>query len=159
MLHNPSSVLLKRQIMHTMCYRCAGHALLFQLSSFLSGQRGWEQDCVGAGSATHTCNVYGAYALPCSPGCTQDSAPAACTDTSIHTRQGAHLRRARRSTEPLLPLLLGPSSCSWGAAAGGRLGTAMFEDAPFPELLPDIDGDVIEDVACGLDHTLVLIRV
>lgn len=26
---------------------------------------------------------------------------------------------------------------SWGSAANGRLGTGMFEDALFPELLPE----------------------
>lgn len=48
---------------------------------------------------------------------------------------------------------------SWGSAAYGRLGTGMVEDSFFPELLPDVDGDVLDDVACGLDHTLVLMRL
>lgn len=29
------------------------------------------------------------------------------------------------------------TACSWGSAANGRLGTGMFEDALFPELLPE----------------------
>lgn len=34
---------------------------------------------------------------------------------------------------PLRPLL----KCSWGSATNGRLGTGMYEDALFPELLPE----------------------
>ncbi|PRW58731.1 ultraviolet-B receptor UVR8 isoform B [Chlorella sorokiniana] len=45
---------------------------------------------------------------------------------------------------------------SWGSAQAGRLGSGMYEDALFPELVPDLDGEHIVDVACGLDHTLVL---
>ena len=55
------------------------------------------------------------------------------------------------------PLLL--AVCSWGSATNGRLGTGMFEDAYYPELLPDVDGDVLEAVAAGLDHTLLLVRL
>lgn len=47
--------------------------------------------------------------------------------------------------------------CSWGSAQGGRLGTGMFEDALFPEMLPDLDGEHMVGLACGLDHSLVLV--
>ena len=46
---------------------------------------------------------------------------------------------------------------TWGSAANGRLGTGTYEDAPFPELLPSLDGELLLDVACGMDHTLVLV--
>lgn len=48
---------------------------------------------------------------------------------------------------------------TWGAAAGGRLGTGTYEDSPNPELVPALDGIAVLDVACGLDHTLALLRV
>lgn len=46
---------------------------------------------------------------------------------------------------------------SWGSAEGGRLGNSMYESATFPELVPDLDGEPILGLACGLDHTLALI--
>ncbi|EFN51325.1 hypothetical protein CHLNCDRAFT_141087 [Chlorella variabilis] len=47
---------------------------------------------------------------------------------------------------------------SWGSAANGRLGTGQLEDSHFPELVPDLDGEQIVGLACGLDHTLALVR-
>jgi alpha-tubulin suppressor-like RCC1 family protein len=46
---------------------------------------------------------------------------------------------------------------TWGSAANGRLGTGTYEDAPFPELLNSLDGEMMVDLACGMDHTLVLV--
>jgi hypothetical protein len=34
----------------------------------------------------------------------------------------------------------------------------MFEDSSFPEMLPDLDGEQLVDLACGFDHTLILVR-
>ena len=47
---------------------------------------------------------------------------------------------------------------SWGSAAGGRLGLGMYEEATYPELIPDLNGEPIVDARCGLDHTLALVR-
>jgi alpha-tubulin suppressor-like RCC1 family protein len=47
---------------------------------------------------------------------------------------------------------------SWGSAAAGRLGTGQLEDSPFPEQLPDLDGEDVLRLACGLDHTLALVQ-
>ena len=56
-----------------------------------------------------------------------------------------------RPSRPRLP------GRSWGAAQQGRLGTGQLEDAPYPELVPDLDGaEQLLGLACGLDHTLVL---
>ena len=46
---------------------------------------------------------------------------------------------------------------TWGSAANGRLGTGTYEDAPFPELMSELDGEMILDIACGMDHTLSLV--
>jgi alpha-tubulin suppressor-like RCC1 family protein len=46
---------------------------------------------------------------------------------------------------------------TWGSAANGRLGTGTYENAPFPELLTSLDGEMMLDVACGMDHTLLLV--
>jgi alpha-tubulin suppressor-like RCC1 family protein len=46
---------------------------------------------------------------------------------------------------------------TWGSAANGRLGTGTYEDAPFPELVTSLDGEIVVDLACGMDHTLVLV--
>lgn len=40
-----------------------------------------------------------------------------------------------------------------------RLGTGYLESSPFPELLPDLDGDQILQLACGMDHTLALVKL
>jgi alpha-tubulin suppressor-like RCC1 family protein len=48
--------------------------------------------------------------------------------------------------------------CSWGSAANGRLGTGRFEETSYPEMLPELDGEQILELACGLDHTLALVR-
>ncbi|GAB4815690.1 hypothetical protein N2152v2_002736 [Parachlorella kessleri] len=90
-LRNPSSVLLKRTVVHTMCYRCV-------------------------------------------------AAPAAAPAAALPGRTAV-------------------GTSNWGSATNGRLGTGMFEDAYYPELLPDVDGDVLEAVAAGLDHTLLLVRL
>ncbi|KAL4860241.1 GABA transporter 1 [Chlorella vulgaris] len=45
---------------------------------------------------------------------------------------------------------------SWGSAANGRLGTGRFEETSYPEMLPELDGEQILELACGLDHTLAL---
>ncbi|KAI3439085.1 hypothetical protein D9Q98_001495 [Chlorella vulgaris] len=47
---------------------------------------------------------------------------------------------------------------SWGSAANGRLGTGRFEETSYPEMLPELDGEQILELACGLDHTLALVR-
>lgn len=67
----------------------------------------------------------------------------------------AYIRRARclRGHRPLPRL---PAN-SWGAAQNGRLGSGLGEDANCPELVPDVDGERILGLACGLDHTLVLV--
>ncbi|KAK9803170.1 hypothetical protein WJX72_007973 [[Myrmecia] bisecta] len=48
---------------------------------------------------------------------------------------------------------------SWGSGLNGRLGLGTQKDSPVPELLAELDGAEIYDVACGHDHTLVLIRL
>lgn len=53
------------------------------------------------------------------------------------------------------PCLTMTYSC--GSANNGRLGTGTYEPADFPELLPDLDGEMVVDVACGYDHTMVLV--
>jgi len=63
----------------------------------------------------------------------------------------------------LLPTAFGRSwpcltmAYTWGSAANGRLGTGTYEDAPFPELVDSLEGEMMVDMACGMDHTLVLV--
>ena len=74
----------------------------------------------------------------------------ATDDTQERLAAGTEVGRAQRML----------TMChSWGAASNGRLGTGMYEDSTFPELVPDLDGEQILDLACGLDHTLALIRL
>ena len=48
---------------------------------------------------------------------------------------------------------------SWGSGHNGRLGLGYQQDMNVPEMVSDLDGTEILDVACGHDHTLVLIRL
>ena len=45
---------------------------------------------------------------------------------------------------------------SWGSARNGRLGSGMYEDALFPELVPDLDGEHIVDVSDCSTYSLLL---
>jgi alpha-tubulin suppressor-like RCC1 family protein len=72
-----------------------------------------------------------------------------------HTHTHTHTRHTHTIYTPTLP-----PTCvdSWGSAAAGRLGTGQLEDSPFPEQLPDLDGEDVLRLACGLDHTLALVQ-
>ena len=48
---------------------------------------------------------------------------------------------------------------SWGSGHNGRLGLGYQQDMDVPEMVSELDGTEILDVACGHDHTLVLIRL
>lgn len=47
----------------------------------------------------------------------------------------------------------------WGSGVNGRLGLGTQQEATTPEMLADLDGNEVLDLACGNDHTLVLIRL
>eukprot|EP00887_Chlorella_sp_A99_P006967 scaffold2.g6967.t1 len=48
----------------------------------------------------------------------------------------------------------------WGSARSGRIGSGhgSHECSPFPELVADIEEEEVLELACGLDHTLALVR-
>ena len=48
---------------------------------------------------------------------------------------------------------------SWGSGHSGRLGLGYQQDMDVPEMVSELDGTEILDIACGHDHTLVLIRL
>lgn len=48
---------------------------------------------------------------------------------------------------------------AWGSGHNGRLGLGLQQDMTVPEMVSDLDGAEILDVACGYDHTLVLIKL
>ncbi|DBA88888.1 hypothetical protein WJX79_001006 [Trebouxia sp. C0005] len=48
---------------------------------------------------------------------------------------------------------------AWGSGHNGRLGLGYQQDMTVPEMVSELDGAEILDVACGNDHTLVLIRL
>ncbi len=48
---------------------------------------------------------------------------------------------------------------AWGSGHNGRLGLGYQQDMTVPEMVSELDGAEILDVACGHDHTLVLIRL
>jgi len=48
---------------------------------------------------------------------------------------------------------------AWGSGHNGRLGLGFQQDMTVPEMVSELDGAEILDVACGHDHTLVLIRL
>ena len=48
---------------------------------------------------------------------------------------------------------------AWGSGHNGRLGLGLQQDMTVPEMVSDLDGADILDLACGYDHTLVLIRL
>ena len=48
---------------------------------------------------------------------------------------------------------------AWGSGHNGRLGLGYQQDMTAPEMISELDGAEILDVACGHDHTLVLIRL
>ncbi|KAL4419081.1 hypothetical protein ABPG77_002222 [Micractinium sp. CCAP 211/92] len=56
--------------------------------------------------------------------------------------------------EPTIPTMV----FSWGSADRGRLGNNMYESSAVPELVPDLDGEEVLQLACGLDHSLALIK-
>lgn len=48
---------------------------------------------------------------------------------------------------------------AWGSGHNGRLGLGLQQDMSVPEMVSELDGADILDIACGYDHTLVLIRL
>lgn len=48
---------------------------------------------------------------------------------------------------------------AWGSGHNGRLGLGLQQDMTVPEMVSELDGADILDIACGYDHTLVLIRL
>ncbi|KAL3146508.1 hypothetical protein ABBQ32_000759 [Trebouxia sp. C0010 RCD-2024] len=48
---------------------------------------------------------------------------------------------------------------SWGSGHSGRLGLGYQQDMDVPEMVSELDGTEILGIACGHDHTLVLIRL
>lgn len=47
---------------------------------------------------------------------------------------------------------------AWGANSAGQLGTRTFRDKASPTAVRDLDGRGVCQVACGLEHTLLLCR-
>lgn len=73
------------------------------------------------------------------------------TDDVRHYTDSSAQPRAYGKSWPCLTM-----THSFGAAANGRLGTGTYESSAFPELVPELDGEAVLDIACGHDHTLVL---
>lgn len=48
---------------------------------------------------------------------------------------------------------------TFGSGANGRLGIGMQQDADAPELVPELDGENMLQIAAGHDHTLVLFKL
>ena len=106
----------------------------------------------------HRCGTAGGLACP--PACLSGACSCGgCSSGAVSSSPAVLLLSASLINCKLpLPTLLPARPYSWGSAKNGRLGTGMFEDASFPEMLPDLDGEQLVDLACGLDHTLVLVR-
>ena len=48
---------------------------------------------------------------------------------------------------------------AWSSGHNGRLGLGLQQDMTVPEMVSELDGADILDIACGYDHTLVLIKL
>ena len=46
---------------------------------------------------------------------------------------------------------------SWGKGQNGRLGLGSSQSVDEPEAVPELDGHQILDMACGHDHSLILV--
>ncbi|KAL4434482.1 hypothetical protein ABPG75_000923 [Micractinium tetrahymenae] len=89
----------------------------------------------------------GPYPLHSTSGGGSSSSNSNCSGSSSEAAE-----RGRRGASMVTMVL------SWGSSANGRLGNNLYESSAIPELVPDLDGEEVLQLACGLDHTLVLIK-
>jgi alpha-tubulin suppressor-like RCC1 family protein len=135
---------------HSLAVATDGEVFSFGWDAF--GQLGLGEHAAAAAAAAAPAPVFGVPHHRRARVAAGRSHSVLLTDDVRHER-GAWPRAGGRAW----PLLT--TAFSWGGASGGRLGTGAYADARFPELIPALDGEALLDVACGLDHTLVLVQV
>ena len=83
---------------------------------------------------------------------------AVCVPTLLGSLQGKGVRAVACGAAHSLAVTQRGEVLTWGLGGSGQLGIGDHNSSPFPRLVPGLTSEVVQGVACGFGHSVVLTR-